>query len=40
MNLAERMRILEAAEDDLAALALTTVDLAHGSLPEPERALI
>ena len=34
MNLTERLRILEAAEDDLAMLALATVDLAHGSLPE------
>ena len=40
MSLAERLRILEAAEDDLAMLALATVDLAHGSLGEPERARI
>ena len=40
MNLADRLRILEAAADDPAMLALTTVDLAHGSLGESDRSRI
>lgn len=40
MDFAEQLRILKAAKDNPALLALATVDLAHHSLPEAERAQI
>lgn len=40
MDFAEQLRILQAAQGDTALLALATVDLAHSTLSEAERARI
>ena len=40
MDFAEQLRVLETAKGDPARLALATVDLAHGSLPEEQRATV
>src|SRR4051794_1952311 len=40
MDLAEQIRVLEAARGDPAKLALATVDLAYPELPESERAAL
>jgi hypothetical protein len=40
MDLAEQIRLLEAAHGDPAKLALATVDLAYPELPESERVVL
>ena len=40
MDFTEQLRLLEAARGDPALLALATVDFAHGSLTDTDRALI